>query len=770
MDQQKSFSRKWAEWVVSNRFKVLLGTLVLIIASGAGMSKLWMSSDYQYFFEESDPQRRAFDKLQKVYSRDDNVVIAIQPKKGDVYNKDTLLFVHELTKRAWKVPFSYRVDSLTNFQSTKADEDSLTVRDFVRDGDLLDQKQLDFIREYSLGEPLLVGQIVEESGRVTVVNVRVNIPGKSPTEVPEIAQYVRKMVKEVNRNFPDHEVYLSGRVMMNNAFNEAGQKDMMTLMPLMFLIILIVTMFFLKSVLSTLSTLFILIFSVIGGMGIGGWLGIPITPPSSIAPVVILTLAIADSVHILKSILTYMKRGMSKHDAIIEGMRVNLLPVFLTSVTTAIGFLALNVADTPPLHDLGNITAAGVIFALWYSITLLPVLISLLPIRVKAFDGNVKKSSALVSLGDWVVQKRSVVILVTSVIAVVLFTQVPKIKLSDEFVKYFSKDIEFREHTDWVTKNMTGIYQIHFDLSSKESQGVTKPSFLRKVDDFAKAYRLIPDVTHVNTISDTFKRLNKNMHGDDNSFYKLPDNRELASQYLLLYEMSLPYGLDLNNQIDIDKASTRMIVTVGDVETARMIELGELGKKWLDDNAPEMSVSGTSPTLMFSYITLNNVKSMFWGTLLAFLLITGVMIISLRSWKYGLISILPNIIPAGMAMGLWSLMIGQAGFAISIVGSVTLGIVVDDSVHFLTKYVLAKREKGLSAKEAIRDSFLNVGPALVATSVILTAGFSVMMLSTFKMNWILGSLSAMTIVIALVVDFTFLPALLSYIDKDKVKS
>lgn len=766
MQVNDNFAKKWVEWVLSHRLIVLFVTALLVVASGSGLPKLRMSSDYQYFFKEGDPQRQAFDKLQKVYTRDDSAIIAIKPKTGDVFNKNTMQFVHELTKKSWKVPFSYRVDSLTNFQATRAEGDSLIVRDFVRDGDSLDQKQLDYIRDYSLKEPLLAGQIVQENGLVTVVNVRVNIPGKSPKEVPDTAKYVRKMVKEVQKDFPGHEVYLSGRLMMNNAFNESGQKDMTTLMPLMFLIIVIVTILFLKSFLSTVATLFVLFFSVIGGMGIGGLLGIPITPPSSIAPVVILTLAIADSVHILKSILTYMKRGMAKYEAIVLSMRVNFLPVFLTSITTAIGFLSLNVAQTPPLHDLGNITAVGVLFAFWYSVTLLPVLLSFFPIKVKVsnHEKDIKKTY-LTNFGDKIVQYRGIVITVVLGITAFLFYQVPKIELSDEFVKYFSKEIEFRNHTDWVTENMTGIYQAHFDLSSKTQQGLADPAFLKKVDDFAKMYRKVPDVTHVNTISDTFKRLNKNMHGDDPSYYKLPDNRELASQYLLLYEMSLPYGLDLNNQIDIDKSSTRMVVTIGNVATARMIEIGDIGKKWLEKNAPEMATSGTSPTLMFSYITRNNVKSMFWGTLLAFFLITLTMMIALRSWKYGFLSIFPNMIPAGMAVGIWSLAVGQAGFAISVVGSVTLGIVVDDSVHFLSKYVRSKRENNFDASEAIREAFLNVGPALVATSVILAAGFGVMMLSTFKMNWVLGSLSAMTIVIALLVDFTFLPALLSIIDK-----
>ena len=210
---------------------------------------------------------------------------------------------------------------------------------------------------------------------------------------------------------------------------------------------------------------------------------------------------------------------MAKQEAIIEGMRVNMLPVFLTSITTVIGFLSLNVAETPPLHDLGNLTAAGVAFAFIYSVTLLPVLISWLPIKVKVTgEENENKDTYLTSFGDWIHRHKTAVIILTVITTLGLFSQVPKIELNDQFVKYFSKDIEFRTHTDWVTKNMAGIYQAHFDLSSKVSQGLTDPKFLKKIDDFANMYRKVPDITHVSSISDTFKRLNKNMHGDDPSY------------------------------------------------------------------------------------------------------------------------------------------------------------------------------------------------------------------------------------------------------------
>jgi outer membrane lipoprotein-sorting protein len=283
--------------------------------------------------------------------------------------------------------------------------------------------------------------------------------------------------------------------------------------------------------------------------------------------------------------------------------------------------------------------------------------------------------------------------------------------------------------------------------------------------------RSIPGVVHVNSLVDTMKRLNKNMHGDRKEYYTLPTSREMASQYLLLYEMSLPYGLDLNNQIDIDKSSSRVIVTLGNLKTAEMLAINEKAEQWLVTNAPEhMRTLGSSPAIMFSHVSERNVVSMAWATLFAFILITFVMIFALRSVKYGLLSLLPNVIPAIIGYGLWSIFVGEAGFAIAVVGSVTLGIVVDDTVHFLAKYALAKKENNFSADEAVKYAFENVGSALIATSVILVIGFSILMFSTFKMNFILGALSALTIGVALIIDFTFLPAVLYLMDKEKNKT
>jgi len=754
--------------ILKYRWRTTMACLTLIVLCSTGLPRITLSSDFRYFFGEDNPQRLAFERLQNVYAKDDSVLIVITPECGDVFNHETLTAIKALTHKAWQMPFSTRVDAITNFQFTEAFADDLVVRDLVddalyKDNTPLSESTLAKIKQIALNEPFLAGTLVAHDAKVTAVNIRINMPGKSPLELPAVASFTRKLSEQFSTQYPNHQVHLSGIGMLNNAFNEAGTKDATTLTPLMNIVIMVIMFLLLRSISAVIITFLIIISSIVSAMGFAGWMGIPMTPPSLIAPTIITTLAIADAVHIFKSIFAFMQQGQRKHEAIINAIGVNLQPLFLTSFTTAIGFLTLNFSDTPPFHDLGNITSIGVVIAFLFSVTLLPVLISLLPIKIKP---STQKSIALDTFGHWVFRNKKPVFITTLLLTAVLGLQVPKIVVNDEFVKYFSKNIPFRIDTEYLVKHLTGIYQLNFDLNSGQSQGVCNPDYLKTIDTFANWYRTVPGVKHVSSMSDIFKRLNKNMHGDAPEFYELPDDSALAAQYLLLYEMSLPYGLDLNNRIDVDKQSTRMVVTLDDLDIATIIHISKLGEQWLIDNTPAyMHTLGSSPTVMFSNITDRNVRSMIPGTILAFVLISCVMIFSLKSIKYGIISLLPNIFPVVMAFGVWSLIVGEAGFAISVVGCVTLGIVVDDTVHFLSKYVRARRS-GASTDEAIRFSFANVGAALIVTSVILFLGFTVLMLSSFKMNMHLGALSALTIGFALFTDFFFLPAFLAIVDKD----
>ena len=761
-------TESFAQWVVRWRWLLLIVTLVLVGAAGKGMQRLTITTDYRVFFSEDNPQLLAFDKLENTYTKNDNILIVLAPKDRKVFTRKTLAAVEQLTEAAWQIPYSLRVDSITNFQHTRGVDDDLIVKDLVIDGAGMLDSDLENAKQIALHEPLLVKRLISESADVTAVNVTIQVPGVNlQKEIPEAVTHVRELADKIRADHPHLDVYLTGTVMMNIAFPEAAKADARSLLPLMFLVVIVALGAMLRTISGVFTTVLVVLFSIITAMGITGWLGITLTPPSGSAPTIILTLAVADCVHVLASFIHAMHTGKDKHAALIESVRVNFQPVTLTSFTTAIGFLSMNFSDAPPFRDLGNMVAMGIIVAWALSLVFLPALMAILPVRIKPRATD--ETNFMEKLAEFVIRNRNPLLWGNLLIVVMLAFAIPTNELNDQFVEYFDDSIEFRRATDFTTDNLTGIYTIDYSLGAGEAGALNEPEFLRRVDQFASWYRSQPEVVHVNVFTDVMKRLNMNLHGDDRSYYKLPDERELAAQYLLLYEMSLPYGLDLNNQIDIDKSSTRMNVTVENLTTNELLGLELRARDWLTRRVAEEKSEykpeaewqqGASPAIMFANIGMRNIKSMISGTTLALILISFILVVAFRSVSVGLISLVPNLLPAAAAFGVWALLIGEVGVSLSIVISMTLGIVVDDTVHFLSKYLRARREQNLDATDAVRYAFSTVGTALWVTTIVLIAGFAVLAFSSFKMNAGMGLLTAITIAIALALDFLFLPPLL----------
>ena len=255
------------------------------------------------------------------------------------------------------------------------------------------------------------------------------------------------------------------------------------------------------------------------------------------------------------------------------------------------------------------------------------------------------------------------------------------------------------------------------------------------------------------------------MHGDDPTSYTLPEEQDLAAQYLLLYEMSLPFGLDLNDTINVDKSSTRLVVTCDTISAAQMLELQSRSEGWLRANTPEpMWAVAASTNLMFSHISERNIKSSILGALIALGLIAIILGVAFRSAKFGALSIIPNLVPTSMSFGIWGLTKGQVDVSNAIVLTMALGIIVDDTVHFLSEYLRARREAGMDAQGSVRQAFATVGPALVVTSFVLVSGFLVLAVSPFAINAGMGLLTAIVLLVALGADLLFLPPLLMQVD------
>lgn len=765
------FENKLGGWVVKFRWLIILLTIILVILAASGGKHLAFTNNYRVFFSAENPELLAFEALEKKYSKNDNVLFVLEPASGNVFTPETLAAIEQLTEKAWQVPYSSRVDSLSNYQHTEAKEDDLEVRDLFEDATNLSAEAIAKIKNISMNEPLLLKRLISERAHVTGVNVTILLPGKDENkETPEVVSFARNIADEIQQAHPDIKVYISGMIMMNNAFGEASRGDMAKLVPISIGVMLLMLILLTKSFSGTFLTLMVIFCSILAAMGIGGYLGYPISPPSASAPTMILTIAIANSVHIIVSFLHGLQHGETKEKAIKESVRLNLQPVFLASLTTCLGFLSMNFSDAPPFQHLGNFVAIGVACAFVLSMTFLPAMMSLFPFRTKKIQND--DDPLMTRFGKTVIRKRKGLLWIMANVSIFLIAFVPQNELNDIFVNYFDETVKYRIDTDYTSANLTGTYNIEYSLSSGEPGGINKPEFLRDIEAFSTWYRKQPETIHVNTLTDIFTRLNKNMHADDQAYYKLPDERNLSAQYLLLYEMSLPYGLDLNNQIDVDKSSIRIIATLQTLSSNQMIALNNRAYTWLKKNTKYIDLSadpGSGTGLMFASIGKRNIKSMLLGTTLALFMISIILIFAFKSIKIGLISLLPNLVPAGLGFGLWGIFVGEVGLGLSVVTGMTLGIVVDDTVHFLSKYLRARREQGLNSPDAVVYAFSTVGRALVVTSFVLIAGFLVLALSSFELNAGMGLLTAIVIAFALLADFLLLPTLLMKFDGKRIE-
>lgn len=761
----------YVNWLIRWRVLIIITTLCLVAAAGIGTQHLKFKSDYRMFFSEDNPQLIAFDKLQKTFSKTENILFVIAPRSSEnlsteVFTATNLKAISTLTEMAWQIPFANRVDSISNFQHSEAIKDDLFVHPLVENPNKLTKQNVLKIKQIALNEPLLINRLVSEDGTATGINVTVRMPEDSEsTNIPIIAQNARDIASKIQAIWPHLDIRLTGSVMMDNAFGEAAEQDGQLLIPLMITIVVILLWILLRSFTGTLLTVVIIASSIAVALGVTGWLNIALSPTSVVAPNIILTLAVADCVHLLSGFYRRAGAGLEKTQALLESFCSNFKAVFLTSITTMIGFLSMNFSDAPPFRDLGNITAIGVSAAFLLAITFLPAMMSFLPIS-KSHRSKKNKPSKMERFVAFLNRRTNSILITSTLLIVSLLAFIPSIELNDEFVKYFDHSIDFRVATDFATDHLTGIYYIDYAVDSGKSSGVNDPAYIARLEQFTQWLRAQPEVLHVFSITDIIKKLNRNMHGDDDAFYKLPTDKTLTSQYLFLYEMSLPFGLDLNDRIDIDKSSTRLTATLKNLSSQKVLDLEQRAKTWIESHGFNTETTyGTGTSIMFAHIGQRNIHTMLKGTAIALILISLILLVTLRSIKIGLISLIPNLVPAAMAFGLWGALVGQVGLAVSVVAAMTLGIVVDDTVHFLSHYLHAKRSLQQNSQQAVSYAFSNVGTALLVTSFVLVAGFSVLAFSSFEINASMGALTAIAIVFALVADFLFLPSLLLKVEE-----
>ena len=740
---------------------ILVGSIVVCALAAGMMFIVTVEVDVRNHFSEGDPRIAALDRLENTYSLTDTALVAVAPQDNTIFTQDNLATIEELTEQLWLTPYVSRVDSIANYSHSKGFEDELIVQPLVDSAGSLDDNDIERIEKIALTTEEIAGRFVSRDGRIAGLVVNVVLPEDRQLGRLATTDFLRDTVAQAREKYPSIGFHLTGDIVLNRAMSDALNKEFKVLGPVAFATMLLVAILLLGSAWGTVAIVLMLAAVILSALGFAGWAGIKFYGESAAAFFVLMAVAVAHSVHIIEAVLSAMRQGMDRNQATARALKLNVWPVFLTSLTTAIGFLSLNFSDMPPFRIMGNIVAFGAMCAFVYSVTLLPAFLSIVPIRGRA--GRVGKIGIFDHLGRFVVSRHMTLLWSSGVLIVVMVAGISRIELQENWLELLDESYEFRRSTDFISENFTGLETLEYSLDSGREGGVTDVNYLNSVDSFAEWFREQPEVAHVFAISDVIKRLNKNLNADDPDQYSIPDNSDLAAQYLLLYEFSLPMGRDLNNLINIGRSETRMTVVLSSLTTKEKIELDDRAQSWLRENAPGLESRASGVAIVGAHSIQRNIEKMLIGTVTAMAVVSLLLVFVFRSVRLGLISLIPNFVPAAMAIGLWGYLVGDVGVAASVVTAIAFGIIVDDTIHFMTKYMGARKD-GQSPAESVQSAFSSVGKALLATSAVFALGLLVFGASGMTNNQDLGLLVGITVIFALLADLLFLPPLLMILD------
>jgi uncharacterized protein len=741
---------------------VVMGLLAL--AAAAGVAQMRFANDYRVFFSQQDPARLAQEQLEATFVAGDTVNIVIHRAQGSLFNPTDLAMIAAAANDMAQLPHVRRVDSLASYQTSKAEADSLQVAPLLPVGPISDA-QAQAIERTALKDQAVVNRLISADGKTTQLIATVSLPENDSIALDAVANAALALKNKLQKTYPNVHVATTGVVLLSHSFYDITKTDMMKLIPVMSVILLLAIAAFFRSWSAAFAALLTLGLSVLVTMGIGGWLGFTLSPASGQVPVIILTIATAEAIHLIGVMKAQQRQGLAMRDAAQASVRANHLPIFLTTLTDVLGFLCFNFSDTPPFRDLGNLASIGALVAYVFSVFFLPALLCVLP--VKANTHFAEKDTQFERVAAWCMAHRGKVLIAFAAVTVGLAAQMPKLVVKDNFIEWLSPRHAFRVDAEFINQKLPGLYAMQFTLPAAGPDGVSDPAYLQRVEKFGAWLQAQPQVHHVWSITDLMKRLNRNMHNDAQNKHILPESRDLAAQYLLLYEMSLEPGADLTNQISLDKSSSRLVVALKNVSSAEMMQLKQRAEAWLEQNTPAMQTQATGTALMFASLTQNNSKSMMGGTLASFLMIALTLTVALRSARLGLASLLPSVAPSLMAFGLWYLLVGHIGLYAAFVVSCALGLVVDATTHFMLDYHRAARKLGHYGNEAVLAAFRHIGMDLWVASIVLALGFGILTFSDFAIIAKLSQMVTLIFLFGIATTFLMLPALLSLLDQPR---
>ena len=753
--------KNYIDFLHKFRWAIAFIVPLLVMMLALNLKHLEIDGSYRIWFEEDSKILTEYDKFRDEFSNDDGIVIVFQDKEG-VFNKKALSSIQRLTAALWELPHIDRVDSITNYQHvhSEADKpDDVIVDDFiVEDLSQVTPAYLQNRKEVATHDSIITDSFISKDGTTTMLFARLEPNANEEGDISsEMMGYLTPLIDAESKK-TGYKYWLNGGPPMTQAFVDIAGSDAMIFTPLVFLSSMILLFLLFRRVSGALIPLGVVLFTFLSVLAVQTLLGYKLNNFTANIPVFIVAIGIADAVHIYSVWLMGKKEGLENKLAVYGSIKKNFLPIFLTSLTTTVGFSTLAISKVVPVATLGIATASGAVLAFIISIVWMPAVLLLLKKPIKGAS-KVEERVTSFGYGDFIVRNDKKIILFGTLVVAVMAIGLAFVKVDSNTIRYFDKEVEIRKSAEFTMDNLTGSMSYILLVDSGKTDGIKEPEFLRTIEKFYHDYKLVfpKDVRDVSSLLDTIKRYNLIMNQKE----EIPKERNLVAQYLLLYSMGLPQGMEITDQMDFDQRKLRINVLTNIVDTSKDMKMITYAKEWWAKTPYRLTLTGQ--TAMYAYMQKDVTDTLIYSLSLTILIVSLMMLLIFKRLKILWILLLPNLLPVILVIGMMGWLGLTIDMGVAIAGAIIIGVAVDDTIHFLVKYFDA-RKRGLSMSETFDEVLHYAGRAILFTTVVLSLSFSMFVFSTFTPNQNFGVVTAAALIIALIVDLLYLPALLCVMD------
>jgi len=740
------------------RLAAMVAFAVLIVGLAAGIPRLEFSSDSRGFFGRGNSEFVEVLQIEDTYTVSNTLLLMVVPPPGSAFAPDTLKTLQEMTEDAWQMPYALRVDSAINHMHSYAQDDDILVEPMLDEEAEITPEAAERFRELAMASDSLRNTLLSENGDAYGITMRVILPKEEDKAVArrDVEEFLRQLRSDWQASYPGWQVHVAGGLLGNSLLAQVAIEDIQYLVPVALLAVVVLFTLALGSVAAVAASVVVLVCATSATFGFAGWANVALTAGTAIGPLAVMVLVSTSCVHIVLGTIRAAETRR-EGDPFRYAIAQNIAPVTVSHLTTAFGFLCLNFAPSPPLAQMGNIVAFGLLVGHLSVFVLLPVLLhTAYPRRASRLMVGGQRMR---QFARWVLVRRRIWLMLFPVAGGLAVFGILRLDYDDNVIRYFDQRYELRQDAEAIQQQLTGLETMQFNLQAPEGQSVFEPEFLKAVDRFAVWLEAQPEVVAVSSLTRIIKDLNQSMNGDAEDAYAIAKTQPANAQLLMFYELSLPVGMDLNVMMDVDRTQTLLTATLRSPHSSVVRTLAQDAEAWLGRNEPQIATRAAGMAIAFARISQRNNSQMLFGFLTVLGIVSLTLIVTLRSLRHGVISLVPNLVPALLAFGLWGWFMRDLNLGSTVVTTMTFGIVVDDTVHFLMHY-LRERRRGMKVEAALEETFAVVGSSITLTSIALILGFGIMSASGFSINQHIGMLTATVIAFALLSDLFLLPALL----------